>query len=216
MLRTLLQQRDADGERDRKQQHLDCRVHAEWDGTFGQVPFPPDPEAWSVTNNGVPGAVLTETNGYTGDDGNRRFRIYYWLNPPQGINTIQVSNPNSGPNELSAAALLFTNVNQTNPMGDVVLDVSTTVRGEESETVTTTTQDLVVHVIGDAVYVRGNLGPGETSIAVVNDGVHQASGDASLWVSTKPGQVPTTTVSSSGWAPRVLTGVAIVLHGAPN
>ena len=197
---------------------LIAAFHAEWDGTFALAPpFPPDPEAWSVSNNGVPGTVLTETNGYTGEDGNRRFRIYYWLNPPQGINTIQVSNPNMGPNELSVAALLFTNVNQTNPIGDVVLDVSMIARSQESETVTTTPQDLVLHVIGDAVYVRGNLGPGETEIVRVNDGAHQASGDASLLISTKPGQVSTTSVSSSGWwLPRVLNGVAIVLHGAPN
>jgi chitodextrinase len=191
--------------------------HAEWDGTFGEVPFPPDPGAWSVTNNGVPGTVLLETNGYTGADGNRRFRIYYWLNPPQGINTVRVSNPNMGPNELSVAALLFTNVNQINPIGDVVLDTSMTPRSAESETVTTTPQDLVVHVIADAVYLRGNLGAGETEIVRVNDGAHQASGDASLLISTKPGQVPATTVSSSGWwLPRILSGVAIVLHGAPN
>ena len=73
----------------------------------------------------MPGTVLVETNGYKGGDGNRRFRIYYWLNPPVGTNTIMVSNPNTGPNELSVSAMLFTNVDQTNPFGDVVLDVST-------------------------------------------------------------------------------------------
>jgi hypothetical protein len=69
-------------------------------------------------------------------------------------------------------------------------------------------------VIADALVTRGSLGPSETSLAVVNDGQHPADGDASLWISTKPGQNPTTTVSSSGWASRVLNGVAIVLHGS--
>src|SRR5207245_7140720 len=121
--------------------------HSEWDG----VPDPnrtlPDPGAWSVTNNGVPGTNIVDTNGYKGGDGNRRFRIYYWLNPSPGPNTIMVSNPNTGPNELSVSAMLYTNVDQTLPFGDVVLDVSTSDRTAESETVNTTPPDLVVHVI---------------------------------------------------------------------
>jgi hypothetical protein len=188
--------------------------HAEWDGGPAPAPTPPNPNAWTVTNNGVAGRVVVDTNGYTGGDGNRRFRIYYWLNPALGNNTIRVSNPNTGPNELSAVALLFNGVNQANPLGDVVLDVSTRDRTAESETVNANTNDLVVHVIADALVTRGSLGPGETSVAVVNDGQHPADGDASLWISTKPGQAPTTTVSSSGWASRVLNGVAIVLHGS--
>jgi hypothetical protein len=119
-----------------------------------------------------------------------------------GNNTIKVSNPNTGPNELSAIALLFNGVNQARPLGDVVLDVSTQDRTAESETVTSGTTDLVVHVIADALVTRGTLGPGEASVAVVNDGQHVANGDASLWISTKTGQSPTTTVSSSGWASR--------------
>jgi hypothetical protein len=95
--------------------------HSEWDGGPAPAPTPPNPNAWSVTNNGVPNTVLVDTNGYTGGDGNRRFRIYYWLNPPVGTNTIKVSNPNTGPNELSAVALLFNGVNQAHPLGDVVL-----------------------------------------------------------------------------------------------
>jgi fibronectin type 3 domain-containing protein len=188
--------------------------HAEWDGGQLPVPTPPDPGAWSVTNNGVPGTVLLEANGYEGGEGNKRFRIYYWLNPPLGVNTIQVSNPNTGPNELTVVATLFNNVDQNVPIGDLALDASLTPRGSETETVNTTTTDLVLHVIADALYVTGTLGPGQTSIVRANDGQHQESGDASLWFSTKPGASPTTTVSSSGWASRVLSGVAIVLHGA--
>jgi hypothetical protein len=187
--------------------------HSEWDGSSGPAPTPPNPNAWSVTNNGVPGTVLVDTNGYTGGDGNRRFRIYYWVNPPVGNNTIKVSNPNTGPNELSAVALLFNGVNMAHQLGDVVLDVSTQDRTAESETVNTATNDLVVHVIANALRTRGSLGSGETSVAVVNDGL-KVDGDASLWISTKPGQNPTTTVSSSGWASRVLNGVAIVLHAS--
>ena len=187
--------------------------HSEWDGSSPDRTVP-DPGAWSVTNNGVPGTVIADTNGYTGGDGNRRFRIYYWLNPPVGTNTISVSNPNTGANELSVSAMLFTNVDQTNPLGDVVLDVSTTARTAESETVSTTPPDLVVHVIADALLIRGNLGPGETSLSVVNDGLRPEAGDASLWISSKPGTDPTTTVSSSGWwLASVMNGVGIVLHG---
>jgi len=145
-------------------------------------------------------------------DGNRRFRIYYWLNPPPGINTVVVSNPNTGPNELDVSAMLFTNVNQATPLGDVVLDVSTDDRTSESETVNTTSTDLVVHVIANALdNVGGTLGPGETAISIVNDTFFK--GDASLMISTKPGGNPNTTVSSSGWQPLVVNGVAIVLHG---
>jgi hypothetical protein len=187
--------------------------HSEWDG----VPDPnrtlPDPEAWTVTNNGVPGTVIVDTNGYKGGDGNRRFTIYYWLNPPGGTNTIAVSNSNSGANELSVSAVLFTNVDQTNPLGDVVLDVSTSDRTGESETASTAPPDLFLHVIADALLVRGKLGPGETSISVANDGAKPQDGDASLWISTKLGTDPTTTVSSSGWwFPMVMNGVGIVLH----
>jgi Concanavalin A-like lectin/glucanases superfamily len=147
--------------------------HSEWDGGPGATPTPPDPEAWSVTNNGVPGTVVVEANGYTGADGNRRFRIYYWLNPAPGINTINVSNPNTGANELSVVGMLFTNVDQTNPIGDVGLDVSTIERSSETETVNSTSNDLVLHVIADALDVRGTLGPGGTAVAMANDGLHR-------------------------------------------
>jgi chitodextrinase len=191
--------------------------HSEWDGWEPREV--PDPGAWSVTNNGVPGTVIAETNGYwpPGEDGNRRFRIYYWLNPPLGNNTIRVINPNTGANELAVAAMLFNGVDQTNPLGEIVLNISTSDRTEESETVHTDPSDLVVHVIGNGRdNVGGILGPGETSRAVVNDNFFK--NDVSLWISTKPGETPTTTVSSSGWDPnaiaRIINAVAFVLHGS--
>ena len=46
---------------------------------------------------------MVDTNGYTGGDGNRRFRIYYWLNPTPGPNTIVVANPYNGDNELAVS-----------------------------------------------------------------------------------------------------------------
>src|SRR5205085_2004528 len=73
--------------------------------------------------------------------------------------------------------------------------------------------DLVVHVIANALFTQGNLGAGETSRSVANDGGHIESGDASLWISTKPANAPFTTVSSSDWASNVINGVAIVVHG---
>ena len=172
--------------------------------------------------NGVPGTLLVQANGYTGGDGNRRFRIYYWLNPAPGPNTVVVANPNTDPNELALSVILLTNVQQTSPFGDIALDVSTTDRTGESETVNTTTSDLVVHVIGDALFTRGTLGSGETSRSVANDGHHTepGDGDASLWISTKPGDPSSTNVSSSDWAaspqpaPRVINGVAIAVHGS--
>jgi hypothetical protein len=48
--------------------------HAEFDGG--------GPENWTATNNGIAGTEIVDTNGYSGGAGNRRFRIYYWLNPP--------------------------------------------------------------------------------------------------------------------------------------
>jgi hypothetical protein len=71
---------------------------------------------------------------------------------------------------------------------------------------------LVVHVIADGLFIRGTLGDGETSRSVANDGIHRADGDASLWIATKPGEPGSTTVSSSGWASRVINGAAIVVH----
>ena len=189
--------------------------HAEFDGGL--------PDGWTVTANGTPGTLLVDTNGYTGGDGNRRFRIYYWLNPAPGPNTIVVANPYNGANELAVSAILLTGVAQPGPLGDVVRDVSTNGRTSESETVPTTTSDLVVHVIADATLVRGTLGSGEMSLSVANDGnqkLNAGDGDASLWIASKPGTSPTTTVSSSGWptgpapSPRPLNGVAIVVHGA--
>jgi chitodextrinase len=41
----------------------------------------------------------------------------------------------------------------------------------------------------------------------------RTSGDASLWISTKPGESGSTTVSSTNWASGVINGVAIVVHG---
>ena len=121
------------------------------------------------------------------------------------------------------SAILLTGVAQPGPLGEVVRDVSTNGRTGESETVPTTTNDLVVHVIADATLVRGTLSPGETSLSVANDGnqkLNAGDGDASLWIASKPGTSPTTTVSSSGWpsgpapSPRPLNGVAFVVHGA--
>jgi hypothetical protein len=180
--------------------------HAEFDGGLT--------DAWTVTANGTPGTLLVDTNGYTGGDGNRRFRIYYWRNPTPGPNTIVVANPYNGANELAVSAILLTGVAQDGPLGAVVRDISTSARTGESETVATTTSDLVVHVIADALFVRGMLGGGETSRSIANDNGHQQDGDASLWISTKPGNAGTTTVSSSGWASRVINGVAIVVHGS--
>ena len=80
--------------------------------------------------------------------------------------------------------------------------------------VPTTTNDLVVHVIADALIVRGTLDNGETPRSVANVGAHPVEGgDASLWISTKPGELLNTTVSSSGWASQVSKGVAIVVRG---
>jgi hypothetical protein len=181
--------------------------HAEFDGGF--------PDSWTVTSNGVPGTLIVDTDGYTGGAGNRRFRIYFWLNPPPGLTTVVVTNPpaNTTPNELAVSVVLLGNVGQANPLGSIVRDVSTSARTEESETVTTTTNDVVVHVIADALFVRGTLGDGEISRSVANDGIHQADGDASLWIATKPGEPGSTTVSSSGWASRVINSAAIVVHG---
>jgi len=179
--------------------------HAEFDGG--------SPDGWTVTANGIPGTLVVDTNGYTGGDGNRRFRICYWLNPAAGPNTIVVANSFNGGNELAVAAILLTGVSQAGPLGAVARDVSTNARTGESETVATTTGDLVVHVIADALVVRGSLGAGETSRSIANDGGHPQDGDASLWISTKPGVTGTSTVSSSGWASRVINGVAIAVHG---
>jgi len=178
---------------------------------------------WSVQDNGVPGTLLVNTDGYTGGAGNQRFRIYYWLNPPVGANAIVVQNSYVGSNQLAVSAVLLSNVQQTAPLGPVALDVSTTARTSEAETVATATSDLVLHVIADALFIRGTLGAGETSISVANDGLQKSSsgdGDASLWIATKLASSATTTVSSSGWAnapppaPRVLNGVGIAVHGA--
>jgi len=171
------------------------------------------PDSWTVTDNGVAGTKIVDTDGYTGGSGNRRFRVYYWLNPPTGTNTIVVKLPVDNPNELAVVAALFNNVSQTNPLGAPVLDVSATARTGESETVPTTTADLVLHIIAEALVTTGTLGPGETSLVIANDGGHPQDGDASLWFSSKPGASPTTTVSSSGWASRVINGVGIALHG---
>jgi uncharacterized repeat protein (TIGR01451 family) len=192
---------------------LIAAFHAEFDGGDTN---------WIATDDGVPGTVLVITDGYTGGAGNQRFRIWYWINPPQGSNSIVVQNSYTGSNELTLSAVLFSNVEQTNPLGDLTLDISTKGRTSESETVTTTGNDLVVHVIADALFIRGTLGAGEVSVSVANDGLQKTStgdGDASLWISTKSGTFPSTTVSSSGWAsspppaPRVINGVGIVVHG---
>ena len=180
--------------------------HSEYDFGF--------PDGWRVEYNGVAGTLLTDTNGYRGGDGNRRFRTYCWTNPPAGLNTLLVTNDLSyDNNELAISAILLTNVTQIAPIGGIGFDVSTNNRTGESETVSTTTNDLVLHVIADELYIRGVLGSGETSRSVANDGKHVQDGDASLWISTKPGGDSSTTVSSSGWASYVINGVAMVVHG---
>jgi hypothetical protein len=180
--------------------------HAEFDGAF--------PDGWTVTDNNVAGTQIVDTDGYNGGAGNRRFRIYYWLHPAEGTNTVAVSNPYTGGNELAVSAILLNNVSQTTPVATPVLDISTTARTGESETVPTSNTDLVIHVIADQLVTTGTLGSGETSVSVANDGKHAPSGDASLWISTKPGRSGTTTVSSSGWASAVINGVGIAVHGS--
>ncbi len=181
--------------------------HAETDGDL--------PDGWTVTDNNVAGTEIVDTDGYSGGAGNRRFRVYYWLHPVQGSNTVTVANPYTGGNELAFSVILLNNVSQTMPIATPVLDISTTPRTGETETINTTASDLVLHIIANQLVIRGTLGSGETSVSVANDGKHSPpSGDASLWVSTKPGSAGTTTVSSSGWASFVINGVAIAVHGA--
>ena len=174
-------------------------------------------DGWTVTSNGVPGTSIVDTDGYTGEAGNRRFRIYYWLNLPPGLNTVVGTNlaADITPNELAVSVVLLGNVAQASPLGAIALDVSTSARTGKSETAPTTTNDLGVHAVADALIVRGTLGNGETPRSVANDGAHPADGDASLWVSTKPGELSSMPVSSSGWASRVINGAAIVVHGLP-
>lgn len=124
--------------------------HSEFDNNM--------PDSWNVTCNGVPGTEIVDTNGYTGGDGNRRFRIYYWRSPATGTSTIVVSNPGKEPHELAVSAVLFNHVSGTDPRPLPVLDVSTSDRTGESETIPTIASDLVVHVIADAFFTRGTLG----------------------------------------------------------
>jgi hypothetical protein len=195
--------------------------HAEYLGYDSGDPCPdpgdpfPCPYGWRVEYAGVPGTVIADTNGYSGGDGNRSFRTYYWVNPPPGENFLLVTNDfYDGPNELAVSAILLTNAAQTASLGVTGLDVSTDDRTGESETVTTTTSDLVVHIIADRFYVLGTLGSGETSRSIVQEGHHPTSGDASLWILTKPGESGSTTVSSTNWASGVINGVALVVHGS--
>lgn len=189
-------------------------LHVEFDGG--------DPN-WVATDNGAPGTLLLKTDGYTGGAGNQRFQVFYWVNPPAGTNNIVIQNTYTGSNEITVSAVLLQNVSQAGPLGAMTLDVSPTGRTSESETVATTATDLVLHLIADAVVIRGTLGAGESSVSVANDGLQKLNagdGDASLWISTKLGASPTTTVSSSGWpsgpspSPRPLNVVALVLHSA--
>ena len=188
-------------------------LHVEFDGG--------DPN-WVATDNGAPGTLLLKTDGYTGGAGNQRFQVFYWVNPPAGTNNIVIQNTFMAQMRLRLGGALQ-NVSQAGPLGAMTLDVSPTGRTSESETVATTASDLVLHVIADAVVIRGTLGAGESSASVANDGkqkLNAGDGDASLWISTKLGASPTTTVSSSGWpsgpspSPRPLNAVALVLHGA--
>ena len=127
-----------------------------------------------------------------------------------------VTNPpaDTTANAAAVSVILFCNVAQANPLGAIALDVLPIARTSESEMVPTTTNDLVVHVIANALIVRGTLDNGETPRSVANDGAHPVEGgDASLWISTKPGELLNTTVSSSGWASQVSNGLAIVVRG---
>jgi len=127
-----------------------------------------------------------------------------------------VTNPPAGTtaNAAAVSVILFCNVAQANPLGAIALDVLPSARTSENEMVPTTTNDLVVHVIANALIVRETLDNGETPRSVANDGAHPVEGgDASLWISTKPGELLNTTVSSSGWASQVSNGVAIVVRG---
>src|SRR5262249_36562560 len=146
-----------------------------------------------------------------------------WPTPPLGDNAIVVENSFTGSNELAVSVVLLNNVAQGNALGNQATDLSTTGRTSETETLPTTSSDLVIHVIADAVLNRGTLGSGETSASVANDGLQKGSagdGDASLWISTKPGGASSTTVSSSGWpngpvpSPRPLNALAFAVHGA--
>ena len=71
------------------------------------------------------------------------------------------------PHAAAVSVILFGNVAQANPLGAIALDVLPSARTSESEMVPTTTNDLVVRVIADALIVRGTtLGNGETPRSV--------------------------------------------------
>jgi predicted ABC-class ATPase len=54
----------------------------------------------------------------------------------------------------------------------------------------------------------------DNALAQSQEGHHSTSGDASLWISTKPGETGSTTVSSTNWASGAINGVAIVVRGS--
>lgn len=165
--------------------------------------------------NGVLGRLFYDTRGY--HDANT-LRCAYWIGSmlTTGTHDLVVTLGPRGvapgnAQELTVQALLFNNVAPVlYPFRDTQKDISTSNRSSETETLSSTASDLVVHIIASSLATAGTLGSGETAIVNAND----ATDDASLYISTKAGGASTTTVSSSGWASTFnLQGLAFSIKG---
>lgn len=172
---------------------------------------------WEFTFNGINGRQFFDTDGYSGGLGNRRLRAFYWTAPTAGTHNLVVQ-ITAAPgvaatldNELAVAAVLVTGAAQTfYPFRSTGKDISATPRSGETETVTSSVTDLVLHAIAHSISTPGTLGAGETLIVNANDG----DGDASVLVSKKAGAA-SVTVSSSGWANTfALEGLAMSIMAA--
>lgn len=191
----------------------------EFDGSLSEF----DAVGWEFRFNGIWGRQFYGTQGYAGGaSNNHRLRCAYWTNPTAGTHDLVIVLTAGVPgvsatiaNEIGVCAVLFNNAAQTYwPFRDTQKDISATTRTSETETVTSSTTDLVVHVMASSHAVIGTIGAGETTVSQT---ANAGADITNVLVTTKAG-TSSVTVGSTGWpttpTPFPLEGLAFSIKAA--
>ena len=157
----------------------------------------------SVTFNGVACAPVLTTNWFYGSG---KIALYSLTAPATGNRTLQVT-MSGVTSELSMSAIILTNANQTASIGAASANFADGPVGNIGTSVSSTTSDLVVDVLG--YYAFGpTQGAGQTQ-RIVSDN----PGNASSRMSTKPGAASSTLMSWSMSDATEISLIAVTIKG---
>ncbi len=157
----------------------------------------------SVTFAGVACTQLSTTNWFYGTG---RLALYGLLAPPTGNHLLEVTMSGNA-SELAMAGMIFTNANQIASFGPADPQFAAGPMTDISVSVPSSTSDVIVDLLGYYAFVP-TAGPGQTErIAAIN------VGNASLRMSTKPGEPNATFMSWSMSAATEISQIGISIRG---